>query len=165
MADVLSRARRTVILLEGVTDPDNVGSIFRAARALGGDLVLLTKRSADPLYRKTIRTSTGAVFEVPYGFCDDGREQVEQFRRDGWRVAALTPAADAVSIHDAGIGRDEHLVLLAGTEEGGLSSTLLGLADARVSIPMRRGADSLNVAVATAIALAVLRSVASEADA
>lgn len=154
---VFARDPATMVLLEGVTDPDNVGSIFRSSLALGGEAVLLTSRSADPFYRKTIRTSMGAVFQLPWARCGDGRETVEALRAAGWLVVALTPDAEALPVGDIEVPEDQRLMLLAGSEGDGLSGELLRAADLRLRVPMRAGADSLNVAVATAIALATLR--------
>ena len=157
LESTVTPATRTVLFLETVTDPDNVGSIFRTARALAGDAILLNARSADPFYRKAIRTSMGTVFELPWSRCPDARAAVAALQDQGWLVAALTPTRDARPLESLAVQADTPLVLLAGSEATGLSRELLALATVQVTIPMRSGADSLNVAVAVAIALASLR--------
>lgn len=148
----------TVVVLEELADPDNVGSIFRSARALGGDAVLLSQGTADPLYRKTIRTSMGAVFDLPYGRSRDLVADVAELRNRGYLVAALTPAAPATTIAGwaAHVADGRKVALLVGNEGDGLSGRLLQAANVRVRVPMRAGADSINVHVAVAVALSYL---------
>ena len=145
--------------LEGVGNPDNVGGIFRAAAALQGGGVLLDGGSADPFYRKAIRTSMGATLTLPWARSGSWRETLDQFRQAGWRIVALTPSEPATSLADfaaTGAARSR-LLLLVGAEGAGLSEQTLHSADERVRIPIERSADSLNVVVAAAIALERLR--------
>ena len=81
-----------VVVLEDLVDTTNVGAIFRSAAALGWDAVLLTARCADPLYRRAVRTSMGAVFSLPWTRIDH-RYGMEMLRDAGLTVVALTPAA------------------------------------------------------------------------
>jgi tRNA G18 (ribose-2'-O)-methylase SpoU len=157
VADVIAGARR-IVVLEDIVDHTNVGAIFRCAAALGFDAVVLAPRCADPLYRRAVRVSMGAVFAVPYARMDDWREGLNTVRDTGFRVLALTPAPDAVPVGEvlAGLSPDARLALLLGAEGDGLSARWLGQADACVRIPMNRGVDSLNVASAAAIACYVL---------
>jgi tRNA G18 (ribose-2'-O)-methylase SpoU len=157
VAEVTASARR-IVVLEDIVDHTNVGAIFRCAAALGFDAVVLAPRCADPLYRRAVRVSMGAVFAVPYARMDDWREGLGQLRAAGFRLLALTPAPDAAPIGEAagGMRPDARLALLLGTEGDGLSSRWQDQADAAVRIPMSRGVDSLNVASAAAIACYVL---------
>ena len=166
VGDVLAAARR-VVVLEDIVDHTNVGAIFRCVAALGFDAVVLAPRCADPLYRRSVRVSMGAVFAVPYARMDDWREGLGRLRAAGFRLLALTPAPDAVPISealaDARMPRDVgklpdggRLALLLGAEGDGLSARWRDQADLSVRIPMRRGMDSLNVASAAAIACYLL---------
>jgi tRNA G18 (ribose-2'-O)-methylase SpoU len=157
VADVIAGARR-IVVLEDIVDHTNIGAIFRCAAALGFDAVVLAPRCADPLYRRAVRVSMGAVFAVPYARLDDWREGLGRLRATGFRLLALTPAPDAAPIGEvlAGLGPDARLALLLGAEGDGLSARWLGQADICVRIPMSRGVDSLNVASAAAIACYVL---------
>ena len=149
VADVLDGARR-IVVLEDIVDHTNVGAIFRCAAGLGFDAVVLAPRCADPLYRRSVRVSMGAVFTLPYARMDDWREGLGQLRADGFRLLALTPAPDAVPI--AEVQAAGRLALLLGAEGDGLSARWRDQADLSVRIPMGRGVDSLNVASAAAIA-------------
>jgi tRNA G18 (ribose-2'-O)-methylase SpoU len=100
VGEVIGGARR-VVVLEDIVDHTNVGAIFRCAAALGFDAVVLAPRCADPLYRRSVRVSMGAVFAVPYARLDDWREGLSGIRAAGFRLLALTPAPDAVPIGEA----------------------------------------------------------------
>jgi tRNA G18 (ribose-2'-O)-methylase SpoU len=148
------------IVLEGVTNADNVGGIFRCAAALGGDAVILGPGCADPLYRKTIRTSIGATLHVPFAFDEVWPSCIDMLRREQFLTVALTPAADAEDIADAAheLQHAGRLALLLGGEFEGLSPAALDVADRRVRIPIDAQVDSLNVAVAAGIALHAMRA-------
>lgn len=154
VAEVLADARR-VLVLEDLVDHGNVGAIFRCAAALGVDAIVLSPRCADPLYRRAIKVSMGAVFAIPYARMDDWYGGLAGLRSAGFRLLALTPDRAAVPLDRAGLtGR---VALLLGTEGDGLSSRWLREADQAVCIPMHpaalaRGVDSLNVVAAAAIA-------------
>jgi tRNA G18 (ribose-2'-O)-methylase SpoU len=155
VAAVTAGARR-IVVLEDIVDHTNVGAIFRCVAALGFDAVVLAPRCADPLYRRSVRVSMGAVFAVPYARMADWREGLGELRSAGFRLLALTPAPDAVPIGDVPAGPDGRIALLLGTEGDGLSARWRDQADVPVRIPMRRGVDSLNVASAAAIACYLL---------
>jgi tRNA G18 (ribose-2'-O)-methylase SpoU len=163
VADVVRRARR-IVVLEDIVDHTNVGAIFRCVAALGFDGVVLAPRCADPLYRRAVRVSMGAVLAVPYARMDDWREGLAEIRAAGFRLLALTPAQDAVPISTAAVSTvpvstgaaGGRLALLLGTEGDGLSARWRDQADVRVRIPISPAVDSLNVASAAAIACFVL---------
>jgi tRNA G18 (ribose-2'-O)-methylase SpoU len=144
-----------IVVLEDLVDHGNVGGVFRCAAALGVDAVVLSPRCADPLYRRSIKVSMGAVFAIPYARMLDWRGGLAEIRAAGFAVLALTPDQSAVPLADVPVaGR---VALLFGTEGDGLSSRWLGEADQAVCIPMSAGAmalgvDSLNVVAAAAIA-------------
>ncbi len=152
-AAVLAGARR-VVVLEDIVDHANVGAVFRCVAALGFDAVLLAPRCADPLYRRAVKVSMGAVLQVPYARLTDWSDGLAGLRAAGFRLLALTPDPAAAPIADVpAAGR---LALLIGTEGTGLSSRWAAAADQAVRIPMSRGIDSLNVACAAAIACYLL---------
>jgi tRNA G18 (ribose-2'-O)-methylase SpoU len=159
VGEVIGGARRLVVL-EDIVDHTNVGAIFRSVAALGFEAVVLAPRCADPLYRRSVRVSMGAVFAVPYARLEDWREGLARIRAAGFRLLALTPAPDAVPIDQAraaGATRDgDRIALLLGTEGDGLSARWRDQADLSVRIPMSGGVDSLNVASAAAIACYLL---------
>ena len=153
VADLLDDARR-IVVLEDIVGHENVGAIFRCAAALGFDAVILAPRCADPLYRRAVKVSMGAVFSVPYARLPDWRGGLEGLRQAGFQILALTPAADAVPIDQ--LPAADKIALLLGTEGDGLSARWLAAADARIRIPMSGGVGSLNVASAAAIACYLL---------
>ncbi|HEX4830900.1 MAG TPA: RNA methyltransferase [Trebonia sp.] len=163
VATVLARARR-VVVLEDLVDHGNVGAIFRCAAALGIDAVILSPRCADPLYRRSVKVSMGAVFAIPYARMANWYDGLAGLREAGFAVLALTPQEDATPIVTA-VAREQvrsgRAALLLGTEGDGLSSRWLQEADEAVRIPMSPGAraagvDSLNVVAAAAIACSAL---------
>jgi tRNA G18 (ribose-2'-O)-methylase SpoU len=161
VAAVLAAARR-IVVLEDLVDHANVGAIFRCAAALGLDAVILSPRCADPLYRRAVKVSMGAVLAIPYARMTDWRGGLAEVRAAGFRLLALTPDQAAIPLTGATIGSGKTALLL-GTEGDGLSSRWLGEADQAVCIPMSAaamaaGVDSLNVVAAAAIACQWLAS-------
>lgn len=151
------RGATTLVILEGVTDADNVGSVFRNAAAFSADGVLLDPASCDPFYRKAIRTSMGAVLRVPSARIARWPEGLAEVQACGFTLMALTPREPSVPLDRFGaVERPHRLALLVGTEGAGLSEAAERIADVRVRIPISRATDSLNLAVATGIALARL---------
>jgi tRNA G18 (ribose-2'-O)-methylase SpoU len=154
---LLSGARRLAVL-EDVVDHTNVGAVFRSAAALGVDAVLVSPRCADPLYRRSIRVSMGAVFQVPWGRLEPWPDGLDDLRALGFTVAALALTDDAVSLDDVVAAPPGKLALVLGTEGDGLSRGAVAAADLVVRIPMTPGVDSLNVAAASAVAFWATRA-------
>lgn len=149
--DAAIRQARVVVVLEAVNNPDNVGGIFRTAAAFGVDAVVLGPGCADPLYRKSIRTSMGGTLIVPFVIARHWPETLERMRAVGLQLIALTTSAEASSLGTFVPGA--RIALLAGAEGAGLSPQAIATADRAVRIPMRSGVDSLNVTTAVSIAL------------
>ncbi|MHC0428646.1 TrmH family RNA methyltransferase [Streptomyces sp. O3] len=147
-----------VALFEDIVDHANLGAAFRNAAALGVDAVLLTPSCADPLYRRSVKVSMGAVFQVPWTRLTSWPDDADLFRRHGFVTAALCLSEKSITIDELAARRYEKLVLMFGTEGEGLSVDALRAADEWVRIPMAAGVDSLNVAAASAVALYVTRS-------
>jgi len=150
-AEILVDANR-VAVLEGMTNPTNVGAVFRAAAGLGMDAVLLDPRCADPLYRRSLKVSMGAALAVPYARFSSWPAELELVREAGLSVLALTPDPSAVAIDDLERAVTGRCALLFGTEGPGLTPRARAAADLQVCIPMARGVDSLNVGSAAAVA-------------
>ena len=144
--------------LESIGNPDNVGGLFRTAATLGVDAVLLGAPSGDPFYRKAIRTSMGAVLQMPFVTVGDWPEAVATLRGTGFSVIALTPQDSAMPLDEYAVRRraDERLLVLVGAKGSGLSAALLAAADVRVRIPIASAVDSVDVVVAAGIALSRL---------
>jgi tRNA G18 (ribose-2'-O)-methylase SpoU len=158
LRDVVAGAQR-VIVLDSVGNPDNVGGIFRNAAAFGVDAVVVGPGCCDPFYRKAIRTSMGSVLRVPFAHAGAWPAAVETLRAEGLTIVALTPREPSESI-DAFAARSGglRLALIVGAEGAGLTKSVETAADVRVRIPIVDEVDSLNVAVATSVALYALRN-------
>jgi tRNA G18 (ribose-2'-O)-methylase SpoU len=148
----------TVVVLEDVTDADNVGGVFRNAAAFGARGVILSPGCCDPLYRKAVRTSMAAVLQVPFARADGWPGALESMRDRGFLLVALTPRPRSVALEEfCGRRQLRRIALMVGTEGAGLAPAAESLADERVSIPMSDAVDSLNLSVAVGIALHALR--------
>jgi tRNA G18 (ribose-2'-O)-methylase SpoU len=147
--DVIERAR-TVAVLEGVNDHENLGSMFRNAAGLGVEAILFGHRCADPLYRRAVRVSMGHVLRVPFAQLSKWPEGLDDLRNKGFQIIALTPDPAAVNLATAMTGK--RVALLLGAEGPGLTEEAMRATDIRARIPMAPGTDSLNVATAAAMA-------------
>ncbi len=145
---------RAVLVLEDLTDVDNLGAIARHAAAFGADALLLSPRSADPFYRKAIRVSLGAVFTLPIVRAERWPDALADLRADGLALVAAVVAPDATPL--SRFPAPARFALLLGAEGPGLSAAARAACDHQVTIPMGPGADSLNVATAAAIFLYAL---------
>ncbi len=152
VADVV-RDARSIVVLEGVNDHENLGSIFRNAAGLDVDAVIFGSGCADPLYRRAVRVSMGHALLVPFARAIDWPAELEALQQSGFRLLAMTPGADATPLPEAMVAvRAQRVAILVGAEGPGLSYAALKASDVRVRIPMSRGTDSLNVATAAALA-------------
>lgn len=155
--DLLTSDR--LVIIEDVVDHTNVGAILRNAAALGWDGALLAPRAADPLYRRSIKVSMGAVFSLPWARLPDLSGTPARLREAGFLVVALGLGPGAVRIEQvrASLAAEPRRVaVLLGTEGAGLSRRWLDEADVTATIGMHAGIDSLNVAAASAIACYLL---------
>ncbi len=155
-AELLSRHRR-ILVLEDLADHTNIGAIFRTAAALGWDAILLSPRCADPWYRRAIKVSMGAVFSVPFAYVDDWYRLPAELKAAGFQSLAMTLAPDSVDLDSLELPAENKVALIVGSEGHGLTAHWQAGATARVTIPMREGIDSLNVAASVAIACWQLR--------
>lgn len=152
---VCAGARR-IAVLENVMNPTNIGAIFRSAAALNIDAVLLTGACSNPLYRRSIRVSMGNVFLIPWTFLREAeawpQQGIDFLHHLGFKTAAMALSDNALSIDDPRLMSEEKLAIILGTEGDGLASATIADCDYTVRIPMSNGVDSLNVAVASAVA-------------
>lgn len=137
-----------VVVACGIGNHDNMGGIFRNAAAFGAGAVLLDDRCCDPFYRKAIRVSVGAVLRTPMAAGLDASTMLGALERAGFAVLALTPSGAA--LHDT--PRGGRVAIVLGPEGPGLPDDILGRCRP-IGISMSDGFDSLNVAVASGIAM------------
>ena len=150
-----------VVVLEAVTNADNVGSVFRTAAAFGAGAVLLSPTCCDPLYRKAIRTSMAAALRVTFARVEPWPAGLALLRAEGFTIVALSPREPSMLLDTfVEAPLPPRVALLVGTEGAGLSAAAEHEADVRVRIPIRPQVDSLNLGVATGIALSRLTALA-----
>jgi tRNA G18 (ribose-2'-O)-methylase SpoU len=151
---------RRLVVVEDLVDHANLGAIARSALALGWDGLLLSSRSADPLYRRAVKSSMGVVLSLPWARATDDQAVPGLLRSAGFEVVALALSGDAVPLEEVAArtrGGDDRVAILLGTEGRGLSPDWVEGADTVATIPMAAGVDSLNVAAAAAVACYALR--------
>lgn len=151
--------QRRIAIFEDIVDHANLGAAFRNAAALGVEAVFLTPRCADPLYRRAVKVSMGAVLSVPYARFESWPHDAEVVRQEGFVLAALALSPNSITLDELAGRRYEKLALMLGTEGEGLSAGALQAADEHVRIPMDAGVDSLNVAAASAVAFYATRPI------
>ena len=141
--------RSLVLAACGISNHDNMGSMFRNAAAFGADAVLMDETSCDPMYRKAIRVSVGSVLTVPFAREGSVAALIGRLQDRGFAVWGLSPRGET-ELRD--IAPSDRTALLVGTEGEGLPASILAsIRTARIR--QRPGLDSLNVATATGIAL------------
>lgn len=133
----------------GISNHDNVGSMFRNALAFAADAVLLDETSCDPLYRKALRVSVGAVLGLPYHRGGSSEMLLAALAARGYKIMALSPSGRT---EIGSIAVAERMALVVGAEGEGLPASILSGFEA-VRIAQSPGLDSLNVATAAGIAL------------
>jgi len=139
--------------LDRIQDPGNVGAIVRSAAGLGAEVVLLSPDCADPFGASAVRGSAGAVFRIPVGRDVGLAGLLVKVREHGGQVWATDSLGEKID----GWQPPKPCLLLLGAEGVGLDPDVAELADGTVAIPMSRGVESLNVAVATGILLQHIR--------
>ncbi len=153
--ETVIRDARRVALLEGITEPSNVGAIFRSAAALGAGAVLLSPTCCDPLHRRAVRVCMGAIFQIPWARLKN--DDLSPLKEAGFRIAGLALRENCLSLDDPLLPCLPRLVIALGTEDTGLTEETIRQCDYLVQIPMAAGIDSLNVAAASAVAFWQLR--------
>ena len=145
---------RAVVLVPcGIANHDNIGGIFRNAAAFGADAVILDADCCDPLYRKAIRVSVGAVLSVPTARLERGEDIADLLAATGFEGLALSPSASEIL---ARLRPAPRTAVLLGAEGPGLTPQVMARART-IGIPMANGFDSLNVATTSGIVLHHLR--------
>ena len=160
--DELCTGATRLAILENFMDTTNVGAVFRSAAALNIDAVLVTPTCCDPLSRRAIRVSMGAVFQVPWTYiCSKPtgwpQPSIKQLHELGFATVAMTLSDTAVRIDDPQLMSEDKLAIVLGTEGSGLTPCTVANCDYSACIPMSHNVDSLNVAVASAVAFWQLR--------
>ena len=143
---------RLVLVADGVTNAENVGSLIRNGIALGVDTFVSGENSAHPYLRRSVRASMGNIFRLPYFRSTNLVETIRQMEAHGIACLAAVPRPTAITLWQTDFVRDIGVVI--GAEGPGLRAEVIEACSACVSIPMQSGVDSLNVGSATAVLLA-----------
>jgi len=144
--------RRTFVVCPQIDNPENLGAIIRLGDVFGVDAILVGGRCPDPFSRRVLRVSMGMALRLPVIEADDLAGELQRLRADfGFSLAATVVDPDAEPLHT--VRRPERLALILGCEGKGLGPEWVEACDLRITIPMRPGAESLNVAVAAGILL------------
>ncbi|RIJ24273.1 RNA methyltransferase [Henriciella barbarensis] len=151
----------TLLVLNGISNHDNVGAAFRNAAAFGAGGVLLDEQSCDPLYRKSIRVSAGAALWLPFVQAGQGEDHITGLQSAGFDIWAMTPRTTAAELHQ--LKPSAKTAILLGPEGPGLEDALIDRCRP-VRIAMAGGFDSINVATAGAIALAYCHATSMAGD-
>ncbi|MFW2384105.1 MAG: TrmH family RNA methyltransferase [Acidimicrobiales bacterium] len=145
------RSATTLIVLEGINNPTNLGVILRCGVALGVDAYVLDSTCSDPLYRRSGRVSMGEAYRLPYARLGSFPEDLAVVHEAGFTTLALTPGGD-IEIGDLSFDANQKVALVLGSEGPGLNSETIASTTLRVRIPMSRDVDSLNVGSAASVA-------------
>jgi len=153
--EILGLRPRLMVGLEQVSNPENIGGVFRNAVSFGADAVLLSRDCADPLYRKAVRVSMGGSLQTPFTYLDSWPDAIERLRAAGFATLALSTEARAIDLTALKVETvaSQRIALILGSESEGLAAETLAAVDWRLRIPMASGVDSLNIATAAGIAL------------
>jgi tRNA G18 (ribose-2'-O)-methylase SpoU len=138
-------------ICQQITNAENLGSLIRISAAFGANAIILGERCCDPYFRQCVRVSMGSIFALPIVRSNDLLSDMEVVKRHGFTTLAAVVGNDAEPLDS--IERIARVAVVFGSEAQGLDSVTISGCDRQVTIPMRRGTDSLNVGVAAAVFL------------
>lgn len=145
------KKRQVIIILPDIRSTYNTGSFFRTADAAGVEKIFLTGFTAAPPHPNLLKVSLGAEDVVPWEYCENTLEVIQQLKGDGYQIVAVEQTENSVNYRTAEYS--QKVAVLFGHEVNGVSKELLNEADLIVVIPMRGKKESLNVSVAGGIIL------------
>jgi tRNA G18 (ribose-2'-O)-methylase SpoU len=142
----------TIVVLPDISNVENLGALIRIAAGFGADALILGKHCHDPFWRQSIRVSMGTIFRLPLVQSQDLLRDLARLK-EVWGVELIATVLDGSAEPLPGARRSDRVGLLFGGEAQGLCEEVLRACDRRVTIPMKLGTDSLNVAVAAGVFL------------
>ncbi len=149
----------TIVALEKISDPGNLGTIFRICDWFGIDLILISDGSVDVFNPKTLRSTMGSIFNVPFLQNVDLKNSITKFKNAGFKIYSTSPLG-RIDFHE--VLSDEKIIFVFGSESHGVSNEIMKLSDAIVKVKKFGKAESLNVAVSTAVILSGRAYIISE---
>ena len=135
------------LVLDGLQDPGNVGTLIRTAEAVGIEAVLLSRNSADPFSPKVVRSTMGTIFRVPIRICEDLPQAIRELQKDGVVVYGTHLSGEEFYATDL----TGPVAFLIGNEGNGLTAEVAATADRLLRIPMEGQVESLNAAVSGSV--------------
>lgn len=140
--------RKRILLLDRLQDPGNLGTILRTAEAAGFDLIILNNGCVDIYNPKTVRSTMGAIYRMPFIYVKDLGETIELLREKGYKIFGAYLESSTEYTH---IDYPAKSGVVIGNEGNGISPAVIGLCDERIRIPMCKKTESLNAAVAASL--------------
>lgn len=141
-----------IVACQQITNTANMGSLIRICAAMGADAMLLGERCCDPYFRQSVRVSMGAVFALPIIRSENLPSDLKHLRSTE-RCETWATVASGTAEPLNRLCRPGRITVVFGNESDGLDAQTIECCERRVTIPMRRGTDSLNVAMAAAVFL------------
>ena len=146
--ELLRKENGLFLVLEGLQDPGNLGTIMRTSEGAGVTAVIMDKKTVDIYNPKTIRATMGSIYRVPFVIVEDLQEILQKMRKNGIRSFAAHLSG---TTYYTGESFQDPTAFLIGNEGNGLSKELSEMADSFIKIPMEGKLESLNAAVAAAL--------------
>ena len=138
-----------IVVLDGIQDPGNLGTILRTIDSVGLSQVILSEKTADPYNPKVVRSTMGAIYRVNIVRSNNIIETLKNMKKHKYEITATSLNTNK-SIYDIDYSKK---VIVIGNEANGVSNEVMNLADIKVKIPMLGKTESLNAAVATGVIL------------
>ena len=144
LSEILKRSGSSILLLENLQDPGNLGTLIRTGEGAGVSGIIMSRDTVDIYTPKVIRSTMGSIFRVPFTYTEDLAETVEYLRQQSVHVYAAH--LNGTDYTDESY--DKISAFLIGNEGNGLTDRIAALADKRIRIPMEGRVESLNAAMA-----------------
>jgi TrmH family RNA methyltransferase len=148
LKEILKSENNSLILLDRLQDPGNIGTIIRTADAFGIDGVILTKGCVDVYNPKVVRSTMGSLFRVPMVFVDDTIDTLKFLKKEGIKIISSTLDTEEFCYD---VDFNQNFALVVGNEATGISYDIINFSDYNIKIPMSGETESLNAAVAASI--------------
>lgn len=148
LTDFVKQENVFLLALEGIRDPGNLGTIFRAAEGAGVTGVIMTSETADLFNPKVIRATMGSIYRMPFFYTDTIIELLSQLKKEGFLIYAATLGGTKDYDQYSYLSKS---VFLIGNEGNGLKEETVRIADEKIRIPMKGKVESLNAAMAAGI--------------
>ncbi len=137
------------VFLDRLQDAGNLGTVIRTADAAGASAMILSPECVELFNPKTVRATMSSIFNIPVMIADDSVQALAELKKHGYTVFAA--ALDGTDFYSSDFKHNEKNCVIIGNEGNGISQPVLDIADEKISLPMRGGAESLNASVAAGI--------------